>query len=132
MKPPNFKAFRRSLLSIVSTAPLFRECSIAPVLNNATFHICPLFSQHVLGQTIHWQLPKPTVGTVNGRIGGTKMSSRRRKNLLRRGCDTAPFSRRRNWRCTAYELSERALSNCYAPKLLTACCVHSSVALLAG
>ena len=52
------------------------------------------------------------VGTVNGRIGGTKMSSRRRKNLLRRGCDTAPFSRRRDWRCTAYELSERALSNC--------------------
>ena len=105
------------------------------MLNNATFHICPLFSQHVLGQTIHWQLPKerwPTVGTVNGRIGGTKMSSRRRKNLLRRGCDTAPFSRRRDWRCRAYELSERALSNCYAPKLLTACCVHSSVALLAG
>ena len=95
------------------------------------FH-CPRFSQHVLGQTIHWQLPKerwPTVGTVNGRIGGTKMSSRRRKNLLRRGCDTAPFSRRRDWRCTAYE---RALSNCYIPKLLTACCVHSSVALLAG
>ena len=103
--------------------------------NNATFLIWPLFSQHVLGQTIHWQLPKerwPTVGTVNGRIGGTKMSSRRRKNLLRRGCDTAPFSRRRDWRCRAYELSERALSNCYAPKLLTACCVHSSVALLAG
>ena len=98
--------------------------------NNATFLIWPLFSQHVLGQTIHWQLPKerwPTVGTVNGRIGGTKMRSRRRKNLLRRGCDTAPFSRRRDWRCRAYELSERALSNSYAPKLLTACSVHASV-----
>ena len=38
------------------------------MLNNGTFHICPLFSQHVLGQTIHWQLPKerwPTVGMVN-------------------------------------------------------------------
>ena len=49
------------------------------MLNNATFHICPLFSQHVLGQKIHWQLPKerwPTVGTVNGRIGGTKMSGK--------------------------------------------------------
>ena len=46
------------------------------MLNKATFHICPLFSQHVLGQKIHWGLPKerwPTLGIMNhGRIGGTK------------------------------------------------------------
>ena len=36
----------------------------------------------------------PTVGMVNGRIGGTTVSSRRRKSLLRRGCTPTPFSRR--------------------------------------
>ena len=53
----------------------------------------------------------PTVGMVNGGIGGTTVSSRRRKSLLRRGCTPTPFSRRCDWRCSIPS-ARSAPSNC--------------------
>ena len=83
-----FKAFGSS------TAPLFRECFIMLPVIKHSLNSCPLFSQHVLGQTIQrYTLAKwPTVGMA--------VSSRRRKSLLRKGCTPTPFSRRHDWRCT--------------------------------
>ena len=73
------------------------------------FGLCFHNTDHTLGEM--------AVGMM---IGGTKMSSRRRKNLLA----TLRFSRGVVTGCP-----ERTLSNCYAPKL---CCVHASVALITG
>ena len=53
----------------------------------------------------------PTVGMVNGRIGGMTVSSRRRNSLLRSGCAPTPFSRRRDWRCSIPS-ARSAPSNC--------------------
>ena len=121
------EALIRACAVSIYTACLYIVCMEALAVQCETTHgvyefrrgFCTLvlslssvFTTRSRPDSTHWQEEKwPTVGTVNGRIGGTTVSSRRRKSLLRSDCAPTPFSRRRDWRCSIPS-ARSAPSNC--------------------